>query len=72
MIWPSFGSSALRVSFRGMEIKELGHIVLYVHDIERSAAFYGDILGWKQLKPSESTDARTYAGRAVQQRPHAS
>ncbi len=37
-----------------MEIKELGHIVLYVHNIERSATFYGEILGWKQLK---STDA---------------
>ncbi len=36
-----------------MEIKELGHIVLYVHNIERSAAFYGDVLGWKQLKPAE-------------------
>jgi catechol 2,3-dioxygenase len=33
-----------------MEIKELGHIVLYVHDIERSAAFYGDVLGWKRLQ----------------------
>ena len=33
-----------------MEIKELGHLVLYVHNIERSAAFYGDVLGWKQLK----------------------
>jgi catechol 2,3-dioxygenase len=33
-----------------MEIKELGHIVLYVHNIERSAAFYGEVLGWKQLK----------------------
>jgi catechol 2,3-dioxygenase len=36
-----------------MEIKELGHIVLYVHDVDRSAAFYGDVLGWKQLKPAE-------------------
>ena len=33
-----------------MEIKELGHIVLYVHNIERSAAFYGDVLGWKRLQ----------------------
>jgi catechol 2,3-dioxygenase len=33
-----------------MEIKELGHIVLYVHDIDRSAAFYGDVLGWKRLR----------------------
>jgi catechol 2,3-dioxygenase len=32
-----------------MEIKELGHLVLYVHNIERSAAFYGDVLGWKRL-----------------------
>jgi catechol 2,3-dioxygenase len=38
-----------------MEIKELGHIVLYVHNIERSASFYGDVLGWKQLKSAEST-----------------
>jgi catechol-2,3-dioxygenase len=32
-----------------MEIKELGHIVLYVHDIERSARFYRDVLGWRQI-----------------------
>jgi catechol 2,3-dioxygenase len=34
-----------------MEIKELGHIVLYVRDIERSAAFYRDVLGWRQIVP---------------------
>src|ERR1017187_704659 len=28
-----------------MEIKELGHLVLYVHDIERSAALYRDVVG---------------------------
>ena len=33
-----------------MEVKELGHLVLYVRDIERSAAFYGDILGWRRLE----------------------
>ena len=32
-----------------MEVKELGHIVLYVHDLERSAAFYRDVLGWRQV-----------------------
>jgi catechol 2,3-dioxygenase len=37
-----------------MEIKELGHIVLYVHDIDRSAAFYGDVLGWKRLVAAEN------------------
>ena len=37
-----------------MEIKELGHIVLYVHNIDRSAAFYGDVLGWKRLRAAEN------------------
>jgi len=31
-----------------MEIKELGHVVLYVSDLERSRHFYGDVLGWKE------------------------
>ncbi len=34
-----------------MEIKELGHLVLYVRNLERSAAFYRDVLGWRQLAP---------------------
>jgi catechol-2,3-dioxygenase len=32
-----------------MEIKELGHIVLYVSNLERSRKFYGEVLGWKQI-----------------------
>jgi catechol 2,3-dioxygenase len=32
-----------------MEIKELGHLVLYVRDLERSASFYRDVLGWRQI-----------------------
>src|SRR5579864_618811 len=32
-----------------MEVKELGHLVLYVHNLERSVAFYRDVLGWKQV-----------------------
>ena len=35
----------------GMEIKELGHLVLYVRSLERSAAFYRDVLGWHQVVP---------------------
>ncbi len=31
-------------------VKELGHIVLYVRDLERSVRFYGDVLGWRQLE----------------------
>ncbi len=27
-------------------VMELGHLVLYVRDLEASAAFYGDVLGW--------------------------
>ena len=34
-----------------MEIKELGHLVLYVRDLERSVTFYRDLLGWKQVSP---------------------
>ena len=34
-----------------MEIKELGHLVLYVRNLERSAAFYGDVLGWRRITP---------------------
>lgn len=34
-----------------MEIKELGHLVLYVRDLDRSSAFYRDVLGWRQVSP---------------------
>ena len=32
-----------------MEVKELGHLVLYVRDLERSRCFYGDLLGWREV-----------------------
>src|SRR3954465_14330020 len=32
-----------------MEVKELGHLVLYVRDIERSRHFYRDVLGWHEV-----------------------
>jgi catechol-2,3-dioxygenase len=35
-----------------MEVKELGHLVLYVRDLERSASFYGDVLGWRRVTPA--------------------
>jgi len=34
-----------------MEVKELGHVVLYVRDLERSRRFYRDVLGWKEITP---------------------
>jgi catechol-2,3-dioxygenase len=32
-----------------VEIKELGHLVLYVHDLDRSTRFYRDVLGWRPI-----------------------
>src|SRR5260370_7659693 len=32
-----------------MQVKELGHLVLYVRDLERSRRFYRDLLGWKEI-----------------------
>lgn len=32
-----------------MRIHELGHVVLYVTDVERSATFYRDVLGFPQI-----------------------
>ena len=37
-----------------MEVKELGHVVLYVHDLARSSAFYEDLLGWTRIDAGES------------------
>jgi catechol 2,3-dioxygenase len=35
-----------------MEVKELGHLVLYVRDLETSAAFYRDVLGFRPIMPT--------------------
>lgn len=32
-----------------MEVKELGHLVLYVRNLERSVRFYRDVLGWRSI-----------------------
>ena len=34
-----------------MQVKELGHLVLYVSDLERSRRFYRDVLGWHEITP---------------------
>ncbi len=33
-----------------MEVKELGHVVLYVKNLERSAHFYRDVLGFRAIE----------------------
>lgn len=42
-----------------MEVKELGHLVLYVRDIDRSVHFYRDVLGWRQIVPAPDEDGRS-------------
>jgi catechol 2,3-dioxygenase len=39
-----------------MTVRELGHLVLYVRDVGRSAAFYRDVLGWAQVLPAPGQD----------------
>ncbi len=34
-----------------MEVKALGHVVLYVRDLKQSVKFYADVLGWRQIFP---------------------
>jgi catechol-2,3-dioxygenase len=41
-----------------MGVQELGHIVLYVRDAARSAEFYRDALGWRQVLPEPGTPVR--------------
>lgn len=36
-----------------MEIKELGHVVLYVSNLQSSANFYRDILGFREIAREE-------------------
>src|SRR6516162_1028752 len=46
-----------------MEIKELGHVVLYVRDVERSRAFYRDVLGFREVFAVPSAVAGYSSGR---------
>jgi catechol-2,3-dioxygenase len=39
-----------------MTVRELGHLVLYVRDLQRSAGFYRDVLGWRQVLPEPGTE----------------
>jgi catechol 2,3-dioxygenase len=36
-----------------MEVRELGHLVLYVRDLGRSVHFYRDVLGWRSLQGAD-------------------
>jgi catechol 2,3-dioxygenase len=45
-----------------MTVVELGHIVLYVRDIERSRRFYRDVLGWRELAAPEGAPLALFSG----------
>jgi catechol 2,3-dioxygenase len=46
-----------------MKVKELGHLVLYVRDLERSRHFYRDILGWREVAQVGGMGAVFSSGR---------
>ena len=54
---------------RRVGVKELGHLVLYVRNLERSAAFYRDVLGWRQILPGDG-DGRRRPRAAFSSRAH--
>lgn len=45
-----------------LQIKELGHIVLYVKDLKRSVDFYEKVLGWKRVDTPSSMPAAAFSG----------
>jgi catechol 2,3-dioxygenase len=51
-----------------MQVKELGHVVLYVRDIDRSATFYGDVLGLCRLPGMDGFPAAAF--RSISNRTH--
>ena len=53
-----------------MQVTELGHLVLYVHDLTRSVHFYRDVLGWHLLGDDVPVGARAAAFSAPSQRTH--
>lgn len=46
-----------------MEVKELGHVVLWVRDLERSVHFYRDILGFREIARMGTRGAMFSSGR---------
>jgi catechol 2,3-dioxygenase len=46
-----------------MNVKELGHVVLYVSDLARSRRFYRDVLGWNEVASYGGRVAAFSSGR---------
>ena len=45
----------------GIHVRELGHLVLYVADLERSRHFYRDVLGWSEVIESPMPGAALFS-----------
>lgn len=41
---------------------ELGHVVLYVRNLQRSVAFYRDVIGWPQVMDSAGGPVAAFSG----------
>ena len=46
-----------------MEVRELGHVVLYVRDLDVSRGFYREVLGWKEIAAVPHQMAMFSSGR---------
>jgi catechol 2,3-dioxygenase len=47
-----------------MEVKELGHLVLYVRNLDSSASFYRDVLGWRQIMGGPGDEPQPFRAAA--------
>ena len=47
-----------------MEVKELGHLVLYVRDLATSVRFYRDVLGWRPVMGGDDDDPLPFPAAA--------
>jgi len=48
-----------------MKIKELGHVVLFVKNVERSVHFYRDVLGFDMIEPKDADGQPLELGRVA-------
>src|SRR5438046_8338018 len=61
--WRRTSGADIEQEASNMDVKELGHIVLYVKDLETSRGFYRDVLGWKEVASAGGQMAMFSSGR---------